>query len=395
MFNLLLNLFKKSRLKNLKIGDIILAKRYKNDIEKNQIEEGHQNGPFIVIKKKKNTIYALYCTGANYEDNVNYILLPNNYNLSKQTYIYTSKEYKIEDNQYIKLLDKLNKDDLNKLNKIIYLKGKIKKIKYEFSIGDIIKYNNNLYYVFNVNKKFLQCYTIFKKNNSKNPIIINDVIYSFDLYSNKIIKNIKKIKLIDMANESEIKKINIIKNKNEKYRRDKHIIERGDLIKYNDNYYYIYGETGNQFNTYIIYLSNTKNEQLNKLYIHRGYYFSKFEEININKNADIVYVKSATEDEINIIKLMKKENNMDKKNINKKEQLYNKNYQEKCIIADLNMNKYLIIGRKDNIIKCYDFNTIKLKEFNLKKTQFILINKLSNLEYQNYLLKIKKHLKNN
>ena len=193
MFKFLKKLLKKSRLNNLKIGDIILAKRYKNDIEKNQINEGHQNGPFIIIKKKRNKVYALYCTSADYDDNDNYILLPNNYNLSKKTYIYTSKEYEIEDNQYIRLLDKLSKDDLNKINKIIYLKGKIKKIKYRFSIGDIIKYNNNLYYVFNVNKKFLQCYTIFKKNNSKNPIIINDVIYYFDLYSNKQIKKIKKI----------------------------------------------------------------------------------------------------------------------------------------------------------------------------------------------------------
>ena len=37
----------------LNVGDIIWAKRYKNDEEKNKLGIGHQESPFVIIKKKK------------------------------------------------------------------------------------------------------------------------------------------------------------------------------------------------------------------------------------------------------------------------------------------------------------------------------------------------------
>ena len=38
-------------IEKIKLGDILWAKRFKNKLEKSSIPEGHQYGPFIVIKK--------------------------------------------------------------------------------------------------------------------------------------------------------------------------------------------------------------------------------------------------------------------------------------------------------------------------------------------------------
>ena len=38
-------------IENIKLGDILWAKRFKNKLEKSSIPNGHQYGPFIVIKK--------------------------------------------------------------------------------------------------------------------------------------------------------------------------------------------------------------------------------------------------------------------------------------------------------------------------------------------------------
>lgn len=60
---LLKHLLFKSNLSFLEVGDIIWANRYLTEVEKETMEEGHQTGPFIVIRKTKRKVYALACTG--------------------------------------------------------------------------------------------------------------------------------------------------------------------------------------------------------------------------------------------------------------------------------------------------------------------------------------------
>lgn len=384
MINFIKKIFNRS---NIKEGDIIFAKRYKNNKEKVQIEEGHQNGPFIILKKKFNKYICLYCTGSNYKNNPFYIEMFDNYNLLKKTFINISQEYKLSSKHFISFIDKLSKEDFNKLKKIIFLKGKINNVKINYNVGDIIEYRKQLYYIFNVNNNELECYYIFKKKKSKNPIIINNVAYSFDLFSNKRIKINRKIKLIDIATKQEINNVNKKRLICEQSRKDTHIIARGDLVKYNNDYYYIYGENGNNYNTYKIYLSNLKTKKLIKLYIHNGYYFSELEEMDINKNNNIIYVKSAYEEEIDNIKKLKKQNK-----IVSKEQIYCKKIQKKCIVEDYNLNKYLIIKRVKNIIDCMNLDSFKVEQYNLQQTHFNYLEKISNLEYQNYLLKLNKKI---
>jgi len=61
-FKKLKQLFFHSHLSNLKVGDIILARRYHNDQERDNIEEGHRESPFIIIKKTLFKVYGLECS---------------------------------------------------------------------------------------------------------------------------------------------------------------------------------------------------------------------------------------------------------------------------------------------------------------------------------------------
>lgn len=46
-------------------------------------------------------------------------------------------------------------------------------------------------------------------------------------------------------------------------------IKRGCLVKYQDNYYYIFGEYQNNFLAYKIYLSDYKDDSMLKIEINR------------------------------------------------------------------------------------------------------------------------------
>ena len=58
----------------LDVGDIIWAKRYQNEKEKEKIMEGHQEGPYVVIKKTFFNVYALFCTSKYNNNNFTHII---------------------------------------------------------------------------------------------------------------------------------------------------------------------------------------------------------------------------------------------------------------------------------------------------------------------------------
>ena len=43
-------------------GDIIWAKRYKNEENMLSIPEGHREGPYVVIENRGNYLVCLYCS---------------------------------------------------------------------------------------------------------------------------------------------------------------------------------------------------------------------------------------------------------------------------------------------------------------------------------------------
>lgn len=91
------------------VGDIIWAKRYKTQSEKERIKVGHQSSPYVIIKKKAGKIYALQSTSNPHLEvqwkMVYYPLGRLNYNLQKNSYLNCSREYEVEKEQILSKID--------------------------------------------------------------------------------------------------------------------------------------------------------------------------------------------------------------------------------------------------------------------------------------------------
>ena len=87
-------------------------------------------------------------------------------------------------------MNKLEESELNNLRKKFFCFWKYKykkenkiinKLNFHFSIGDIVVYQNELYYLFDIDKDFYYGYHVHIKLKCKESIIINDTYYSFDI----------------------------------------------------------------------------------------------------------------------------------------------------------------------------------------------------------------------
>jgi len=216
---------KRKEIKNLSIGDIIWAKRYSTKKEKQQIKSGHQEGPFVIIKKDKQSFYAFCCTSSphtNAKSKYTYLNVETiKYKSKYKSFINTIFPNKLKSKQYIYTMNHLNDHDLNNLYKYMYLNRyyykkeeiNIYEYKYTLNKGDIIKYKNDLYYINNVNPNTFVCYPL-KKNNTKYNIILKNTKYY--LKKEEIIINKNKYPLIDICNDVEIMKIYMLVHPNKK-----------------------------------------------------------------------------------------------------------------------------------------------------------------------------------
>ena len=264
----------------LKQGDIIWAKRYKNKKEKNKIIEGHQEGPYIIIKKGIFSLYALQCTSKirNIDLDNQYYKLDEKYKLIKKTYVRLINFEKLKYKQFIRKIDELEFSDYNYLLKKISLISK--KFKYKFAKGDVIKYKNNTYYIYDVNKKYL-CYKTTKKNNNKNIVINN---YSFDFNSTHKINKFNKLVLVDCFDKKEIKIISEKQNEICTKRNSKD--KRGFLVKIDEKFYLIYDSLLNDFLAYKIYLDNNYKIDMKDITINGGKYYTYFETVKFSKERE-------------------------------------------------------------------------------------------------------------
>jgi len=109
----------------LNVGDIIWARRYKNEEEKNRIKIGHQESPFVVIKKNRKKVYGLQCTSNPHQEiqwkMIYYPLGRFNYNMQKNSYINCIKEYELKEIQFVETIGYLSEYDLNQLKKQLYI----------------------------------------------------------------------------------------------------------------------------------------------------------------------------------------------------------------------------------------------------------------------------------
>lgn len=417
----LLNLFKSIKdfikIKNndlsfLSVGDIIWAKRYENEEEKNKIPIGHREGPYVIIKQTKNKTYGLQCTSNPHQNvkwkHVFYAIGRLSYEFNKNSYICTGKLYELNDSKYIKVMNHLSDKDLNNLYKSLYIvlhsahkyKSNLKDsdIKFNFDIGDIIKYENMRYLIYDLNNKNYYCYGICNKNKEKNKILINNTYYTFSFMNTVTIPKKAKIELLDWLNTGELELV--YKKKEDILNKVNREIKIGTIIKVESEFYYIVDVLEDKYKVYRI-IGSSLGKYNSVLIAEKGYYYTDLKLCYIDKNCKAKIRKQASDEEIKhnaSLQYMSKQDRIkDKCEILKspylkKETILSKNLIPKTIVINTNTNKYyLILSKKDNILEIVNINEMKdycYFEVTDDNNPFEIYRVVDDLEFDRYRKKI-------
>ncbi len=341
----------------LKCGDLILAKRYNTELEKEKILEGHREGPFLIIDKKGDNLICLRGTSVQPEQEFihGYFALSNSdYTLNKITYFNIFNLYVINKETFIKKLDELSIFDQNKLIKKIKLTTKNYKLtnnKLEVNLkvqsGDVIDYLNSKYIVINIVENTLFCVSL--------KTYFND--FSYD-----DIKNIDFSKPIFISEDENFKYVNSIESSTfsqllKKYREyiycsnDKKIVQIGSIIFKDNKYYYIFGENENSWLTFEI--SEESDYFKDGINMCNTTYYTNYDEFIINKKDSFKLFDIVSKNDIENIKKRKKLYKKDLKSSNK-------NYTIGSIIESnqYGNERFIIIGIYDKIFECLSIDKL-------------------------------------
>lgn len=402
------------------VGDIIWAKRYKTQSEKERIKVGHQSSPYVVIKKKAGKIYALQSTSNPHLEvqwkMAYYPLGRLNYNLQKNSYLNCSREYEVEKEQILSKIGHLTDYDMNQIRKQIYIlqksdfsvKPNIEKkyLKYKVEAGDIILKGDKRYYIYFLDRKYFYCYRLRERIKINKNILIDNTYYSFVFKKIEKIKRNGKYDLVDTFNSGEIEIVNnYIRDEIQKLNAEPDNTSMiGALIKYDDKMYYIYEENETIAFVYRVYPYGDKIEDFACVRVKNGLYKTKFEFLEISKENFVKgrYKKRrcASDDEIvkneEIFHLSKRERKLENKKLFDSAQLFRQRdisyFVPMTIIQNVNNKKYyLIISRNDNVIEIVNINEISdMCFFELEENNcpFKYYRVLSKQEYDIYLKKV-------
>ena len=403
---------------NISVGDIIWAKRYSDETEKKNIKKGHEESPFVVIKKTKYRIYALMCT-TNPHTNVKwnklfYMLNRIIYNFKKNCYVNTGYVYIIDKNKYIRTIGHLNNEDQNNLNKYLYivknsalgnrLNINLRGINFNISKGDIIIFDDKKYLIYDMNNGKYKCYSLNKKKPQRNVILINNTYYAIGTYKEEISTR-RKVQLLDTLNDSELE---MVLSALDKRKQNKDIIDTigvGSLVDYKNNYYYLYKEEDNYYRSFRTFISDDYNVNMTILVINGGVYYTYFNTIVLKKDSDFKLRRNATLKEIKRNERVhssskyqrRKENIKIQREIHfkkyDKNSLYIDKFLPKVIINDkVNGENYLILSRNNNVIELVninDFSDYFYYELDENNTRFNIFKAISSKEFNAYYDKVK------
>lgn len=289
-------------------GDVILAKRYDFENEKEKFKSGHDIGLFVVVGRDKDILICCYCTSV--ENKKKFFALAEGYKLfnEKKTFATVFNIKTIDENSYIRRVGKLNQDDKERLIKNLKFhnrtytdlgKRKTLELMYnpKISIRDVVKKNHNCYLVLDVvdNKLILLKLNNYDTNISvidftKVTFDYNDVILS-DRNSYSYVNTISKKQYVAIAKGYCIykRRIEEVKNAN-----DKRFLKRGFVINYNGKYYYVFNINGSVANTFEIVPNDGKNTFLVINNIHFTPSYGNI--LNINIKDDKYRVITALDD---------------------------------------------------------------------------------------------------
>lgn len=148
----------------VKVGDVVWALMPLGKKELANIEEQHQTRPYLVVAKDNDYFYGYYCSTKKKASNLICFKLDKLvYHHKQNTYIYLNHVYKIPCDHFRNVFDTVGMHTLMLIEKRLIVISRFidnlihfdVNIKYE--IGDIIKVNNHLYYIYQVDNSNLYC----------------------------------------------------------------------------------------------------------------------------------------------------------------------------------------------------------------------------------------------
>jgi len=323
---------------NISVGDVILAKRYKTNSERNKNGYGHNIGPYLVIENNGSTIKGIFGTS---NKNLYSAVSPKelytykHHDENKDTIFILTQTQDIDEYRYLKKLFSFTSEELK------HLKDKMNNLKEEKELTPnmLVNYDDETYFVKDVNETYTTLIKLIP-GGIKDTVKINGITYQISLDSAEHVFDTKNIEILDIVTEDTSNLINNIydtKNENRIFKKAK----RGDLISFNNSLYYVYGETGNLLNCFLV-----KNiyEKENRITINGAPYEAKFNEIkDIDTKSLYEICLSATDEEMDYIKDLKK-------SFSKKSKNELKEYK-KPHIAHSNIKAGAIINEKRPLIK--------------------------------------------
>ena len=311
ILKIIANIFKKNKNTYHK-KDIVWAKRYSSDIEEESIPLGHREGPYIIISKKRSKYYALSCTGTTTNIFNKYMLDKDKYSLNKDSYVYLNKVPILSNDRIIRKIDILDNSDMNRIIKrliVLNIRNKdkeiskiLKKHKFYYDIGDIIKYDNKIFYVYDLDEYNLYTHQVYYSIKSKHIFIINGTSYAFNFENTKVISLKKRIKLVDIVKVDSQSFINNYKNRFLRELKEKHSVGKGKLISIDNDYYYVYNITEKYIHTYRVYLDKDKSNH--KIKISNKDYYTNFIPTKFSVEGSAKVVDIASLKETNIVSVL-------------------------------------------------------------------------------------------
>ncbi len=391
----------------LEIGDVIWAKRYNNEIEKNLISYNHREGPYIVVSIDSNGLYCLYGTSNIRKYKQNVILSNYNYNLFKESSFDLKNIKFVSKDSFLWKKDTLSEKDFKYTFKKVGIYNSYKtcnvvldNIKdFPYEVGDLVKINNKLYLIVGMENNKFNCLGVFKKHFNNNEFHLykynnNGINYYIDF------KNISKFNYNSIEKRIDVfkdKDLEIINNEFNNYTNsiflDDDSINVGSLIKYLDKLYFIYGDEDNNFLAFSV--NSKKNLSDSTIYINFKKYYTNYSDcIKINKNLILNKVSNSSGEELKVIKTDKKHYKKVKKYMKKKEsnkKRYNKaydNFVEGAVLVDKSLSHdcHVVIERDND-----DLYTVNLSEF--KNGFYKVLN--NNLSFFKYVGRLNKEEFNN
>ena len=388
---------------SLKFGDIIYAERFNNDIEKEDMGEGHNTGPFVVISFDGDKVIGAYCTSnqcvkGGFQIGENYNL----FSRDRNTYATLLRLKTIDSEAFLNIGSRnLSNSDIDRIKKKMCLTDL--DIKYDdfgleknldvnfnvdFEIGDVVIYSGRYYVI--VEKKESTKFIIA-------PITGYDSRYScIDFSQVKIdFANVKEVEMNDLFYINSIVKsqmVIIIKEYNEYIKRKSEIInsenrklDRGCLVSLFNDLYYVYGTEGNVANSFGVKIARITGDSIliaGKRFIPC---YESVKDIDI-KSDSYQILGVASEEEMDEISKARKSYKKSKKEVKSNVSVKKKKMSNELLVClkDDKKSRYIVYDENDDMYKVISLSSLLSNHeviiFDLPKSAFMASNNVTSTE---------------